>query len=813
MKISYNWLSSYLKTEIDVNKIGEILTNIGLEVEGIEAGETHSNSLEGVVAGKVIALEKHANADKLRVATVDVGTGETLQIVCGAPNIAEEQKVAVATVGTELTGKDGKTFKIKEAKLRGVDSFGMICSEAELGFSDNHDGIWVLEPSVKIGTPISDLVKNSTDSDVMLEIGLTPNRTDAMSHFGVARDLNAALNVLKIHSEFNASNTDEFDALAKNSNQNPIQIEIKNPELAPRYAGISLTNISIKPSPDWIQNRLKTIGLQPINNVVDITNYILHDLGQPLHAFDADKINGKKITVQTLPKGTQFKTLDGVERELNGSELMICDEKGGLCMAGIYGGLDSGVSESTQNIFLESAYFEPVTIRKGSKFHGLNTDSSFRFERGVDPNMTIIALKKAVILLTQYADAQIVGEIQDIYPNPIQNFKVVLRYHKIDQLLGERIHRERIKNILELLEIKIISESNETLEVEIPPYRADVQREVDLIEEILRIYGYNQIKTPEKMTFSVVKNEAVDHQKLENKAANYLVSLGFHEAMNNSLTKAEYQSVYGLEENEGVKMLNPLSADLAVMRQTMLSGLLENTAYNINRKNSDIKLFEIGKTYKKLKKGYEETYKLALLLSGNTSRESWTKSAQKTSFYLLKGTVEQLLKRLNLNDVKQKSLSSANFSDAISLELNGKGLGIVGIIDKKILKKADVDQDVFYAELNWEMVVQFSSEYKLQYKEISKFPAVKRDLALLLDKGISYADLYESTSKLNLDLLKSIQLFDVYEGEKLPQGKKSYALSFVLQNEEKTLADTEIEKTMNELIRNFQKNFNAELRN
>lgn len=812
MKISYNWLSSYVKTDIDVNKIGEILTSIGLEVEGIESSDTNSNNLEGVIVGKVVALEKHANADKLRVATVDVGTGDPLQIVCGAPNIAEEQKVAVATVGTELTGKDGKSFKIKEAKLRGVDSFGMICSEAELGFSDNQDGIWVLEPSVKIGTPIADLIEKS-NSDAMFEIGLTPNRTDAMSHFGVARDLNAALNVLKINSKFSASNVEEFDQINKKDSESPINIEIKNSDLAPRYAGIYLENISVKPSPEWIQERLKTIGLQPINNVVDITNYILHDLGQPLHAFDADKINGKKIIVQTLPKGTKFKTLDGNERALNGSELMICDEKGGLCMAGIYGGLDSGVSESTKNIFLESAYFEPVTIRKGSKFHGLNTDSSFRFERGVDPNMTITALKKAVILLNQYADAEIVGEIQDIYPNPIQNFKVVLRYHKIDQLLGERIHRERIKNILDLLEIKIISESNETLEVEVPPYRADVQREVDLIEEILRIYGYNQIKMPEKVTFSVVKNEVIGHQRLENITANYLVSLGFHEAMNNSLVKNEYQSVYGLNEEEGVRMLNPLSGDLAVMRQTMLSGLLDNTAYNINRKNSDIKLFEIGKTYKKLNKGYEETYQLALLLSGNTSRENWTKSAQKSSFYHLKGTAEQLLKRLNINDAKQKPVSLNNFSDAISFELNGKEFGIVGIVDKKILKKADVSQDVFYAEFNWEMIVEFASEYKLQYKEISKFPAVKRDLALLLDKEISYSELYESTQNLKLDLLKSVQLFDVYEGDKLPEGKKSYALSFVLQNEEKTLADTEIEKTMNELIRNFQKNFNAELRN
>ncbi len=812
MKISYNWLSTYLKTDIDVQKIGEILTNIGLEVEGIEAGKSDQGNRTGVVVGKVTSLEKHPNADKLRIATVDTGNGAELQIVCGAPNIAEEQKVAVATIGTELIGSDGKPFLIKEAKLRGVESFGMICSEAELGISENHDGIWVLEPSVKMGTPISELIKKQ-DSDSLFEIGLTPNRTDAMSHFGVARDLNAALNVLKINAEFAHPETGDFDELVKKDNsKSPVTIEIKNPEAAPRYAGIYLKNIHVKPSPEWIQQRLKTIGLLPINNVVDITNYILHDLGQPLHAFDADKIEGKKIIVQTLSQGSKFTTLEGTERILNGSELMISDEKGGLCMAGIYGGLNSGVSESTKNIFLESAYFDPVTIRKTSKFHGLNTDSSFRFERGVDPNMTLTALKKAVTLLIEYADAEIGGEIQDIYPHPIQNTNIVLRYHKIDQLLGERLHRERIKNILELLEIKIISESNETLEVEVPPYRADVQREVDLIEEILRIYGYNQIKTPEKMNFSVVKTEAVDPQKLENAVANYLVACGFNEAMNNSLTKSEYQSVFGWEQEKSVQMLNPLSGDLAFMRQSLLPGLLENTAFNINRKRTDIKLFEIGKSYEKDQDKYRETYQLALLLSGKTARENWINHSVSTHFFHLKGTVEQIFKRLNLNDISQKPIASANFSDAISLEWEGKDLGILGIVDKRLLKKADIDQEVFYAELNWETITSLASKHRLKYKEISKYPAVKRDLALLLDKKFTYAELYESTRKLNLKLLKSIQLFDVYEGEKLPEGKKSYAMSFQLQDEEKTLGDAEIEKTMNELIRNFQKNFNAELR-
>lgn len=811
MKISYNWLSSYIKTDLGVQKIAELLTNTGLEVEGIEKTGSENLNLKGIIVGKVISLEKHPNADKLRVAMVDVGGNENLQIVCGAPNIAEEQKVPVATVGTELSGKDGSTFKIKEAKLRGIDSYGMICSESELGVSDNHDGIWVLEPSVKIGSAVSELIKKS-DSDWMIEIGLTPNRADAMSHYGVARDLKASADILKIISEFNSLSTDEFENI-QSKEKSPIEVEVKSPELVPRYAGLYFENVQVKPSPGWLQERLKTIGLNPINNVVDITNYILHDLGQPLHAFDADKIADKKIIVQTMPKGSKFQTLDGIERELKGSELMICDKNGALCMAGIYGGIDSGVNETTKNIFLESAYFNPVSIRKSSKLHALNTDSSFRFERGIDPNMTIIALKKAAVLFAEYANAKVSSEILDIYPEPIEDFKVVLRYHKLDQLLGERIHRERIKGILGSLEIRIISESNEALEVSVPPYRVDVLREVDLIEEILRIYGYNQIKMPEKVSFSAVKNPERDQQKIENAIANVLVSLGFHEAMNNSLTKNGNQSVFGLNENSTVKMLNPLSNDLAVMRQSMLPGLLENTAYNLNRKNTDIKIFEFGKVYEKTAAGYSEKYRLSILISGNKTTENWADQAQKTSFYTLKGILNQIFNRLGIRDITEKPMNSVVYSDAISIESDDQILGNIGIINHKILKKADVSQEVFFAELDWEILVQFATEFNLKFKEISKFPTVKRDLALLIDKNVLYTDLFESVKKMKLNLLKSIQLFDVYEGEKLPEGKKSYAMSFMLQDEEKTLSDSEIEKTMNELIRNFQQNFKAELRN
>ena len=811
MKISYNWLSAHIKSELDVHRTSEILTNIGLEVEGVEVQGGQNNPLKGIVVGKVVSLEKHPNADKLQVARVDVGQEELLQIVCGAPNIAEEQKVVVATIGTVLTVEDGKEWEIKQAKLRGVESSGMICSEAELGLSENHDGIMVLEPSVKVGTPFSELVEKPT-FDTLIEIGLTPNRTDAMSHYGVARDLNAALCTLKIKSEFHPYSTKKFEEL-KISGKNPIKVEVKNPELAPRYSGLYFENIKVKPSPKWMQDRLKTIGIQPLNNVVDITNYILHDLGQPLHAFDAAKISGQKITVQSLEKGTKFTTLDGVQRELSGNELMICDEKGGLCMAGIYGGMNSGVSETTTNVFLESAYFDPVSVRKSAKYHGLNTDSSFRFERGVDPNMTLVALKQAAVLLTEYADATVVGDFTDLYPTPIENVNVILRYKKIDQLLGERLHREQIKEILKHLDIQIISETNDVLETSIPPYRADVQREVDLIEEILRIYGYNKIQTEEKISFSIVKNDERNAQLLENEAAKTLIPLGFHEAMNNSVGKVDYQKTFNLTQSLSVQLLNPLSSDLAFLRQSMLPGLLENTAYNLNRKTSNIKLFEFGKVYNKSNEGYTENYRLALLISGNKTASNWTNPDSKTNFFTLKGVVYQLLKRLGIHEINEKPALNKNYSEAINLEFDGKNLGTLGIISKPILKKMDVGQPVFMAELNWDTIQEISSEYNLKFKEITKFPMVERDLALLIDKHISYSDLYTSTQNLDLKLLKSIHLFDVYEGEKLPEGKKSYAMSFQLQDESKTLDDKEIDEIMKKLIRNFEISFKAELRN
>lgn len=810
MKISYNWLKDYIKTNLEAEKVAEILTNTGLEVEGIEKMGGGNDNLEGVVVGKVVTLEKHPNADKLQIAMVDIGKEENLQIICGAPNIEIEQKVPVATVGTTLPGENKEVFKIKKAKLRGVESYGMICSESELGISKNNEGIWVLEPSHKVGTPINEFIKNS-EEDVQYEIGLTPNRTDAMSHFGVARDLNAALKIKKFQEEFSTIDLQEFEAIASKG-ECPVKIEVQNPELAPRYAGLFFENLTIKPSPQWIQDRLKAIGLNPINNVVDITNYILHDLGQALHAFDADKIYDGKILVKKADIKEKFITLDGVERELNGNELMIADQKGGLCMAGIYGGIDSGVTEATKSIFLESAYFDPVTIRKAAKHHGLNTDASFRFERGADPDMVIPALKKAAILLVKYADATVKGEIQDIYSQPIENHKTVLRYHKIDSLVGERLHRELIKEILGLLDISVLSETNETLELSVPPYRADVTREVDVIEEILRIYGYNKIKSPEKVSFSIVPNTERNTVKIENAAAAYLISQGFYEAMNNSVGATGNIDLYGGKKNEEINLLNPLSSDLMTMRQFLLPGLLQNTTFNIHHKQKNIKLFEFGKTYRKTESKFAETYRLGILVSGNKTDENWTIPNNGTSFFYLKGIVTGLLNRLGISGITESPGESKRYDNCIRLKAGNKELGILGEVHKEILKKEDTEQNTYAAELDWGQILELSQNAGAHYKKVSKFPAVKRDLALLIDKEISYSELVESVKKLKIKLLQSVQLFDVYEGDKLPDGKKSYAMSFILQDENKTLEDKEIDKIMQKLIHNFKEKFKAELR-
>lgn len=810
MKISKNWLNNFISTELKTEKIGDCLTDIGLEVEGIETFENIKGGLEGIVVGKVLTCEKHPNADKLKKTTVDIGNGTVLDIVCGAPNVEAGQTVPVATVGTKIYAKDGSFFEIKEAKIRGEKSQGMICAEDELGLSDDHGGIMVLdENKYVVGKPFAeyfDIVK-----DEVFEIGLTPNRTDAMSHYGVARDLHAYLSTNNLKSEFEKLSSLPLEG----EGEHYFQLEVEDAELCPRYIGAVIDNVTVEDSPEWLQNRLEAIGLSPINNIVDITNYILHGLGQPLHAFDADKIAGKTVKVGVNAEGTSFKTLDGVERKLNGSEIMIKDgDNRPMCIAGVFGGEDSGVTSETQTIFLESAYFNPVAVRKAAKAHGLNTDASFRFERGVDANNAKTAITHAIKLIEDLAGGKLVGELLEFYPKKIEGSYVVLRYSMLDQILGIKIHREKVKEILKSLEIEILNEIPNGLELSVPTFKADVTREIDVIEEVLRIYGYNKIEAPQKIAFTPVKLSFDDQDELENAWARTLQSNGFNEVMNNSLTTVK-------DETNAVKLLNPLSGDLAFMRTSLLEGLLGNTIYNINRKNADIKFFELGKIYHrypntnaeevKTKYRYEERKQLALLVSGREKAENWLMPKSETSFYHLKAYVQVLLKRLNVA-VQEVALEDERFSDAIALKVGEKTVARLGKVAPSLLKDFDIEQDCFYAEIELEVAQSFRTKENFKFVDIPKFNKTRRDLALLLDKDITYSSLYQAAKKNPSKYLKAINLFDVYEGKNLPEGKKSYALSFELLNEEKTLEEKEISEVMNALIKTFTNEFGAELR-
>lgn len=799
MKISNNWLKDYIKTDLKTEKIGEYLTDIGLEVEGIEKYESVKGSLEGIVVGKVLTCEQHPNADKLKKTTVDVGNGKILNIVCGAPNVAAGQIVPVAVVGTKIHTKDGNSFDIKEAKIRGEVSQGMICAEDEMGLSDDHGGIMILDETYKIGDDFSKYFELSNDE--VYEIGLTPNRTDAMSHYGVARDLNAFLVSNQMKSEFEKAVSKPLTI----EGTTDFQLEVEDSELCPRYIGAVIENVKVAESPDWLKNRLKAIGLSPINNIVDITNFILHGFGQPLHAFDADKIKGKKVKVGVNKEGTKFTTLDGTERALNGSEIMIKDgENNPMCIAGVFGGQNSGVSNDTKTIFLESAYFNPIAVRKGAKFHGLNTDASFRFERGVDPNNVRTAITHAISMMEEISGGKLVGPLLEHYPKKIEDHYVILRFSKVEQILGTKIHKEKIKEILKSLDINVLNEIQNGLEISVPAYRADVTREIDVIEEILRIYGYNKIDSPQKISFTPVKLSFDDQDALENSWARTLQSNGFNEVMNNSLTTVK-------DETDAVKLLNPLSGDLAFMRTSLMEGLLENADYNIKRKNSDIKFFELGKIYHKREGKYEERKQLAILVSGRNVAENWLQPKSATDFYYLKSYVKILLDKLNLN-IEEKSLEDARFSDALELVSGGKTIARLGKVSPQSLKDADLDQDCFYAEVELETCQSLRSKENLKFVDIPKFNKIRRDLALLIDKNISYNDLYKSAKKNPSKYLKNINLFDVYEGKNLPEGKKSYAMSFELLNEEKTLEENEISEVMNSLIKSFQKEFSAELR-
>ena len=806
MKISLNWLQQYIKLDLEVNQISEFLTDTGLEVEGIEEIESIKGGLKGIVIGEVVTCQQHPNADRLKVTTVNIGES-VLDIVCGAPNVVAGQKVLVATIGTVLY--DGEeSFKIKKGKIRGEVSMGMICAEDELGLGASHDGIMVLPNELEVGTLASDYFK--IENDTVFEIGLTPNRSDAMGHFGVARDLKTVLNHNGSELEMCLPTLKHF----KTDNNNlSISVEVENSELCPRYSGVSISGIKIEPSPEWLKNRLKSIGIESKNNIVDVTNFVLHETGQPLHAFDAKKITGNKIVVKTLSEKTKFITLDEVERDLSAEDLMICNEKEGMCLAGVFGGLDSGVSHSTTSIFLESAYFNPVSVRKTAKRHHLSTDSSFRFERGCDPNMTLYALKRAALLIQEIAGGEISSEIVDIYPNEIKHFELELTYKKLDSLIGEKIEREAVKSILTDLEIEVVSETQTGLSLKVPPFRADVQREVDVIEEVLRIYGFNTVKIPSKLNTSISHSDEVNPEQIRNITSDLLSSNGFSEIMNNSLTKESYiHLISELNEQENVKILNPLSQDLNVMRQSLLFSGLENISYNINRKNQDLKLYEFGKTYHKVEGENQEKEHLMLLLTGKVNSENWNTTKDKTDFFVMKEKVEHILFRLGITKIKSEEISTYGFSEGLMYKHKKNRLVCFGKVDKKIIKSFGIKQELYYADFNWDLILNLVLNTKIKYSEVSKFPSVKRDLSLLIDKEVTFKELNTIAKQTETKILKSVNLFDVYVGDKLPEGKKSYALSFILEDNTKTLTDKYIDKVMNKLISSYETKLGAEVR-
>ena len=806
MKISYNWLKQFLKIELPSAEVAEILTDLGLEVEIVDTFQSVKGGLEGVLVGHVLTCEKHPDADRLNITTVDLSDGNIVQIVCGASNIAAGQKVPVATIGTKLFDKDGNSFEIKKGKIRGQESHGMICAEDELGLGNSHDGILVLDEKLEAGTKAS--IVFNIENDEIFEIGLTPNRADAMSHYGVARDLRAGLIQKNIQLELISPSVSKFKVDKRTLK---IDIENENTALAPRYCGVTLSGLTVKPSPIWLQNRLKAIGLNPKNNIVDVTNYVLHELGQPLHAFDATKINGK-IRIKTLPTGTKFLTLDDVERELHAEDLMICDDQGPLCIAGVFGGRNSGVSKSTTSIFLESAYFNPISVRKTAKRHALNTDASFRFERGIDPEMTEYALKRAVLLIQEVAGGEVTSDIIDIYPKKIEDFSVFLNYVKAFKLIGEELPKETIKKIIASLDIKINSSSDGGLGLIIPSYRVDVQREVDVIEEILRVYGYNAINFSEKLNATVAKSSRIEDYKVQNIVANQLNSQGFHEIMSNSLTTPEYRKLSALlKEEYNVKILNPLSADLSVMRQSLLFSGLEAISYNINRKKSDLKFFEFGKSYQKLLSGNSEKKHMSLFLTGKSVPENWTNPQKNTDFFLFKGHINAVLQRLGFKNLNHKPVSNDVFAEGIAIATNNDVLVEFGAIKKSIAKHFDIKQDVFYADFNWELVLKLLSN-KMKFTAISKYPEVRRDFSLLVNQAITFDEIYTIAINTEKTILKNIDLFDVYEGKNLPEGKKSYAISFILQDESKTLTDVQIDKIMNKVQQNLEMGIGAQLR-
>ena len=829
MNISYNWLKRYIALNDSAEEVAKILTSIGLEVGKVEKVQTIKGGLEGLVVGEVITCVDHPNSDHLHITTTRVAPdAEPLQIVCGAPNIAAGQKVIVATVGTVLYDGDEK-FTIKKGKIRGEESLGMICAEDEIGVGTNHDGIMVLPADTPVGMPAKEYF--GVEDDTLIEVDITPNRADAASHYGVARDLYAYYQAKGIDTALTKPSVENFHV---QSNDLPIEVVVENAEACPRYTGVSIKGVTIKESPDWLKKALNTIGIRPINNVVDVTNFVLHEMGQALHSFDADKIKGNKVVVKNATEGQKFITLDGVERTLSAADLMICNAEEPMCIAGVFGGQDSGISETTTNVFLESAYFDPVSIRKTARRHQLSTDASFRYERGCDPNNTLYVLKRCALLIQEVAGGEIAMEVTDQGHNYFDPFSVELNIPRVNALIGKELGEELIEKILRALEMEIISKEETTWQIGVPRYRVDVQRECDIVEDILRIYGYNNVEFPEKLNTSLSYNPKPNPVALQIRISEQLTAQGFNEILNNSLTKVSYyEPLEGLSLATCVKIMNPLSQDLGVMRQTLLFGGLESIQRNANRKNADLKFYEFGNCYhydaekittRQAKDpnwvydplyAYSEEPHLALWLTGNKTPQSWVQKEEKASFYTLRAYVNNVLRRLGVNVqlLNMEPLNDELCSDGMVIKTpNGKQIGYMGVVNTKLLKAFDIDNPVYYADLDWNMLLKLNKQYKPVINDLPKFPEVKRDFALLVDKSVKFADLAKAALASEKKLLKAVNLFDVYEGKNLEAGKKSYALSFILQDTENTLKDKQIEAIMAKLQKVFEDQFGAKLR-
>jgi phenylalanyl-tRNA synthetase beta chain len=802
MKISFNWLKQFVETDLPAPQVAEILTDLGLEVEGMDTQISIPGGLKGVVIGKVLTCVQHPNADRLKLTTVDIGEEEPVQIVCGAPNVAAGQTVPVATIGTTLYDKEGQPWTINKGKIRGEESHGMICAEDELSLGESHDGIMILSDEHAAGKPLSSAIK--VEEDTVFDIGLTPNRSDAMSHLGVARDLRAGLKQHGTNRELITPSVSSFHVDNYNFR---VDINVKEPELAPRYCGVTVSDVKVGPSPAWLQNRLKAIGLNPINNIVDVTNFVLHDLGQPLHAFDALMLTDNKIIVQTVDEGTKFVTLDGVERTLSSEDLMICDGEKPLCIAGVFGGINSGVSETTTSIFLESAYFDPISVRKTAKRHGLSTDASFRFERGIDPNITEYALKRAVLLILEVAGGKVTSEISDLYPTKIKDHQVIVNFEKANKTIGKEIDREQIKQILTSLDIKIKSLTETGIGMTIPAYRNDVTREIDVIEEILRVYGYNNINASRKLNAAIVDIPLVSEYQLMQRVSQGLVANGFFEIMTNSLVPNDP------EDKNAVRLLNPLSADLEMMRTSLCSSGLQVLAYNNNRQQTDLRCFEFGKIYTSESGQYTENQILGLWMMGQKSKKHWQSDTQTLSFFDLKGYVVATLQGLGLSGLQEVDTVSATFSVGQTLMHDKKALVSYGQVNDEVLQSFDLDRTVFFAEFDWEQICKITlGSEPPKFKTISKYPSAKRDLALVIDRSVSFDALKQIAFKTERKMLKEVDMFDEYIGKPIPAGKKSYGLRFTIQDEHKTLSDQQIDKIMKQLLTQFEQEVGAVLR-